>query len=212
MQISLRLILLLIGAVIVIGIIWDAKKNNISKRKLIGTRNRDFTADIDQIADEDFLIDELNPVEEFKEEINRIIILYIMAAPKQPFLGEELTEAFKEMRLYYGEKQIFHRYEHDDGTGKSLFSVVSVVEPGFFDLTQIEDFKTPGIALFFTLTQPNQSVAVFELMLRTAKKLAAYLDGELKDEQHRTLTSETIEDYRERVRLQQPLFPAAKVS
>lgn len=222
MQTSLRWILLLIGVVIVVGIIWDARRNNASKSK---PKEAPFDQDLVEendlhTDDEDFIFDELDSAEElnapnqlqnerldntdeFKGDINSIIMLHIMAPRLQPFLGEQLMEAFEEMNLFYGENQIFHRHENNDGSGKLLFSVVSAIEPGFFDLDKMRSFKTPGITLFFSLGQPNQSIAAFESMLRTARQLAAHLGGEVRDDKRKILTSEAIERYREQIRLNQ---------
>jgi cell division protein ZipA len=212
MQTSLRWVLLLIGIVIVLGIIWDAKRNNASKRKPNNIshdpdlHDSHFAGEGMQIDDKDCIMDESSAIESAKEQINNIVMLHIMAPRLQPFLGEQLIEAFEEMYLYYGKNQIFHYYENNDGTGKLLFSVVSAIEPGFFDLAEIENFKTSGITLFFVLSRPNHSIAAFESMLRIAKQLAAHLDGEIRDDQRRILTHERIEDYRERIRSHQPTF------
>jgi cell division protein ZipA len=132
--------------------------------------------------------------------VAEMVAITVMARHSGTFLGKQILEAFQEVYLHYGERQIFHRYENQDGTGQKMFSVVSAIEPGYFDLSKIDALKTPGIILFFTLTRPNQSIAAFETMLRTAKLLAMRLDGELKDERRGLLTSQRIEQYRERVR------------
>jgi len=216
MQTSLRWLLLLVGLVIVVGIIWDARRNSPPKRKTDELPlDQDLIEEDLQSGSEDFIIDELNSedelnsldvldnVDEFKEDLNSIIMLHIMAPRLQPFLGEQLMEAFEEVNLYYGENQIFHRHENNDGTGRLLFSVVSAIEPGFFDLDKIENFKTPGITLFFALGRPNQSIAAFEAMLRTARQLAAHLGGEVKDSKHTTLSTKSVEEYRDKIRLNQ---------
>jgi cell division protein ZipA len=96
---------------------------------------------------------------------------------------------------------IFHRYDNPEEASDPIFSVASAVEPGTFDLSQMETMVTPGIMLFFKLSTPNQSIAAFELMLRIARQLAQRLDGELRDDRRRLLTIQSIENYRERVRM-----------
>jgi cell division protein ZipA len=134
------------------------------------------------------------------QPLNDIIVLSIMSRYPGTFFGRNLLEAFQEVYLYYGDRQIFHRYENQDGTGQKIFSVASAVEPGYFDLSKMDSYKTPGLTLFFALSRPNQSIAAFEQMLRTAKLLAMRLDGELQDDRRRSLTVQMIEQYRERVR------------
>lgn len=135
-------------------------------------------------------------------------ILNVMAKQPGIFLGKKLIEVFDEVHLYYGEMQIFHRYENADGSGKHMFSLASAIEPGIFDFESLDSYITPGITLFFSPTTRNHSIAAFELMLRTAKILASNLDGELKDQNRRPLTLEGIEKYRQNVRASVQLHKA----
>lgn len=135
-----------------------------------------------------------------KKDMTEIMAIMVMARQPGCFLGKRLLEAFQEVHLHFGARQIFHRYENQDGTGHKVFSVTSAVEPGVFNLSKMDTFTTPGILLFFPLNHPNQSIAAFEQMLRTAKLLGMRLDGELKDERRRPLTNHMIEQCREKVR------------
>ncbi len=133
----------------------------------------------------------------YKDEL---IVLNVVARQPGVFSGKKLYEAFHYLHFYFGEMQIFHRYENIDGTGKVIFSIASMVEPGIFEISKMEQFSTPGLTLFFTVERANQSIAAFELMLRTAKQLANRLDGELRDDKQRILTLKGIDQYRNRVR------------
>lgn len=143
---------------------------------------------------------------------NKIFILNVMAKQPGVLPGKKLIRVFDEVHLYYGEMQIFHRYENVDGSGKHMFSLASAVEPGFFEIATLESFVTPGLTLFFSPTTRNQSIAAFELMLRTARILASALDAEIKDQNRRPLTLEGIEKYRESVRESVKLHRASSSS
>lgn len=130
-----------------------------------------------------------------------LISLMVMARMPGVFSGKKLLKAFRDVNLFYGEMEIFHRHENMDGSGNKVFSVASAFEPGTFNLNQLDNFVTPGIILFFEITTPNQSITAFEMLLRTAKQLAQRLDGELRDNERRILTIQTIEQYREKLRL-----------
>ena len=240
METGLRVLLLLIGMAIVAGIIWDFRRNAAKKSNKIKSRDRErsvlesveeFSLEMPlDIPYEDSFIqpgpvvtkpvhkpfgNKLSKTVFVKEPVSPVVedilLIHIMARRPQLFSGAKLIEAFNEVHLFYNDSQIFERYENIDGTGNPIFSLVSAVEPGIFELSKIETFQTPGVTLFFRVTRPNQSVAAFELMLRTAKILASRLDAELKDEKHKLLTSETIERYRDRAR-QQPLGFSSRTS
>lgn len=141
---------------------------------------------------------EHKPVHYFNPQT--IIALNVLARQPGMFSGKKLLEVFRDAHLFHGDMDIYHRYENTDGTGKIMFSVVSAVEPGIFDITKMDKFVTPGLTLFFSPIRPNQAIAAFELMLRTAKLIALRLDGELKDQNRRILTLQGIEKYREKIR------------
>jgi FtsZ-interacting cell division protein ZipA len=194
METGLRFFLLLLGAVILAGIIWDFKKNrgqskfSFKKKTFISkeTPSMDFA--------QEALLDEVG------SNLSELIVLQVMAKHPEQWSGRKLIDVFNQSYLYYGEMQIFHRHENMDGTGPVIFSLASAVEPGFFEADSMADYTTPGLTLFFNTTHPNQSVAAFELMLRTAKQLAQRLDGEVRDDKRKPLTITLIETYRERVR------------
>ncbi len=130
--------------------------------------------------------------------IREPIVLYIMARKNQGFSGQRLLQAFKEAHLFYGDQQIFHRKV--TGSNNPVFSAASAIEPGFFDLAEMTRFITPGILLFF---DPNESESLsqdFDLMLRTARRLTVFLDGELKDCYRRDLTIQRLEHFQSQLR------------
>jgi len=206
METSLRLVLLVLGCVIVAGIIWDSRRSGLFRKKMKSVMRQENFEDIEDIQES----------EENREHIQNepratIIALHLMARRPHLFLGKQVVEALSEVHIFYGEMQIFHRFSNIDGTGEPIFSVVSAVEPGFFEISKMETFTTPGLTLFFAATSSNQAISAFELMLRTAKQLALQLDGELKDDHHRPLTPQIIEKYRERIRVQPSVLRAIRV-
>ena len=209
MEMALRLILLFLGVVIVVGIAWDFTRGWLAKKRsretiVIEPSNKETTfASTSSFEDVRLIVNAEKQEPTLKIDYpEEIITLNIMARKPSVFTGKKLKNAFADAHLFYGDRQIFHRFDNMDGTGAQLFSVVSSVEPGFFELATMDTLETPGITLFFLTSTPNHSVYAFELMLRTAKQLAVRLDGELKDDRHRVLTSQIIESYRERIRMQ----------
>lgn len=131
--------------------------------------------------------------------IDDVIVINVMAKPKDDISGNDLLRALLSVGLRYGDMNIFHRHEQLTGKGAVLFSAVNVVEPGTFDLNRMEDFKTPGICMFLRLPGPKRSLHAFEQLVESARKIANMLGAELKDENHSVLTHQTIEHYRQRV-------------
>ena len=92
---------------------------------------------------------------------------------------------------------IFHRVE--PLTKAVHYSVANVVEPGTFDMAEMESLRSPGLCLFMQLPGADNPGTVFEDMLSVAREVQTELGGELKDEQRNFMTPQTVEHYRQRI-------------
>lgn len=129
-----------------------------------------------------------------------MISVSIMSRNKEGFLGSELEQALKSARFYFGEMNIFHRHEQEDGSGKCLFSLAQAKEPGWFNLDTLNNEKIPGITLFFSLSDIHHPLRVFDLLIQSAKRLSFSLNGEILDHNYQPLTLTTIEEYKQRIK------------
>jgi cell division protein ZipA len=129
--------------------------------------------------------------------VQELIVINVLAARGQRFEGPALVEALRARGLRYGEMNIFHRVE--PVTRAVRYSVASVMEPGTFDMAEIDEFRSPGVCFFLQLPGPEQPLETFEDMLAAARDLALQLGGELKDEQRSVMTGQTVEHYRQRI-------------
>lgn len=147
--------------------------------------------------------------EEPGREPDEVLIINVMARTGARFDGESLLAALMAESMKLGAMDIFHRHLHDDGDGPILFSLANMVVPGTFNLSAMKNFQTPGVSLFLSLPLnlgeeseaelDGLSIRAFDNMARTAKALAAALDGELKDENRSVMTLQTIDHARQRV-------------
>ena len=130
-----------------------------------------------------------------------LIALTVMASPKTPFSGVVISQVMDELGFTFGRMQIFHYYSAPQSQSTALpqYSVANVLKPGTFDLSSIEEFSTPGIALFMQVSGQPGSVEAFDSMVETGTQLATRLGGELRDESRSTLTTQAINHLRERI-------------
>lgn len=136
---------------------------------------------------------------ESRPPVVSVVVLHMMAPPEEPFPGQDLLDALLGAGLRYGSMKIFHRHTGDDGSGPVLYSVANSVNPGTFDLDNMENFSTPGVSLFFAMEDVDDPMKAFTLLLSAAKKMSAELGGVLKDESRSVLTKQTEEHYRQRI-------------
>lgn len=125
-----------------------------------------------------------------------LLILYVTATDED-FLGIEVFEALKGHHLTFGDMNIFHKYENEDGL--ATYSVANISEPGNFELTAIETVTLSGLCFFLQLPGPIDPMSALEDMFETSKSLSIALRGDLKDEQRNLLTHQMKEHYRQRI-------------
>ena len=121
----------------------------------------------------------------------------VLARRGVPFTGDQVFAALRGKGLKFGDMNIFHRI--DAMNRRVNYSVANVVEPGTFDMADMESFRSPGLCFFLQLPGPDHPARVFEDMLSVARDVASELDGEFKDEQRSFMTPQTIEHYRQRI-------------
>lgn len=134
-----------------------------------------------------------------------IVPLYVRALNQSGFNGADIFAAMEQLELQYGDMRIFHHYgleEHAAASavpmsGKPVFSIANLVEPGTFEPEGAERFSSPGLILFMRLPGPLCGRVGFELMLNYAQRLAEILKGVLENERRETLTVENLAYLRE---------------
>ncbi len=113
------------------------------------------------------------------------------------FYGDDILYVAHEVGLEPGEMNIFHHYGDDLDSQHAIYSMASMVEPGVFPMDDMDDFSTPGLALFTQLPGQKDGLTIFTEMLHVAERLANLLEGELRDDTHSALTKQTISHMRE---------------
>ena len=124
-----------------------------------------------------------------------LIILYIMSPKGHVFAGEGIHAVMTSAGLKHGEHQIYHYLEGSE----AVFSIANAVEPGFFDLTNLNNVVTPGLAVFLQLPGPVECRKAIDQLLEVSGRLAEALSGELCDENRSVLTQQTISHLKEKV-------------
>ena len=124
-----------------------------------------------------------------------LIVLNIMSPKGHVFSGEGVHAVMTSAGLTHGEHKIYH-YMQDK---VAVFSIANAIEPGFFELSQLQSISTPGLAVFMQLPGPTECRKALETLLEVSKRLAAALSGELCDENRSVLTQQTISHLKDKV-------------
>ena len=143
---------------------------------------------------------------------DQVFMLFVEAPKGVPFRGPILLGALAAAQLEFGDMDIFHRVELDNGQEKILFSVANIREPGTFDLSAMESFTSEGVVLFMQVPGAVDGVRAFDVMVESSRVLADNLDSRVCDATHSQLTKQAISHMREEViscQLQQRVANAA---
>lgn len=138
------------------------------------------------------------PADEGMAPQQEVIILSLMATEGSTFNGMQLLDAMELCGLSHGEMGIFHYQDLD--SGKPLFSIANVLEPGSFDRDHMGELETPGLALFMRLPAPIDGEKALLTFVQQARRLKEQLSGVLTDGQRRELTRETLDELKNTAR------------
>lgn len=167
-------------------------------------------AEDDEPANLDWLEDlpAASPLDESEEGVGslardpqtEVIVLHVTARDELGFSGKDILEILLACDLRFGDMNFFHRHEQPAGRGPIQFSVANMLQPGVFDIDNMEAMHTRGLVFFLTLPGPEDMAQAFEYMLETARAVARNLTGDLLDESRSVLTQQSIEHSKQQIR------------
>ena len=131
------------------------------------------------------------------EEVANVVVIWVSAKAGAAFDGQTLLRTFMASDLKYGGNVFRKLHPH---TRRTMFTVANGVEPGTFDLSDVESLATPRVVFLLRLAGMSDARTAFEEMLEVAQEVAVAVGGELKDERKNDLSGQTIEHYRQRIR------------
>lgn len=140
-----------------------------------------------------------NNQEQEAEPEMEVIVLNVHCAGDEPFVGTNLFDSMQQNGLLYGEMDIFHRHADLSGTGKVLFSVANMMQPGTLEHSDPAEFTTKGISFFMTLPCFGEADQNFKLMLKTAQQIADDLGGNVLDDARNLMTPDRLAAYRKQI-------------
>tara|TARA_Y100000588_G_scaffold251276_1_gene265788 strand:+ start:86 stop:745 length:660 start_codon:yes stop_codon:yes gene_type:complete len=124
------------------------------------------------------------------------VMFFIQAKEKRLLAGYELLQTILATGLRFGEGNLFHRHQQNNGQGLVLCSLAAATKSGVFDLQSIGSFSVRGLCLFMQhANDPAIDTARFEMMLQVGKQLSEELDADLLDDQQQPLTSARLQAY-----------------
>lgn len=192
---DMRYLLLVIGACILIAILWDAirKKQRQRFRPYKEKAASATQAPLDDLVDDVILLPprQVKPVavvevEEAEvlpasapepEKVSEPIILTLRANGDGQFGGFRLLQILMQHGFANGKDRLFHFHEEGAGQGKVVFSLASATPEGTFDLTHMARFYCKGLVLYLDPEEHPWTQENLNLMIKMAEALAQAFDA-----------------------------------
>ena len=133
-------------------------------------------------------------------QIERIVTLFVAARVGETLALSDVVVAAEKAGLQFGDMGIFHRLVLGKKVEGPVFSMANMVKPGNFDMSELDDARTPGVTLFMTLPGPLAALDAWEMLLPTAQRLAEILDAQVLDEGRNALGRQRIAHLRDEMR------------
>lgn len=135
-----------------------------------------------------------------EQEPMDVLVLNVVAEDGCVLDGATLLPTLLTLGFKFGDMNIFHRHLDAAGQGPVLFSMANMVQPGIFDIDNMEQFTTTGVSLFMTLPHAQGNMETFNKMLNAAAKIAEEFNGQVLDGNRSTLTKQSTQLYVQRIR------------
>ncbi|WP_040975327.1 cell division protein ZipA [Necropsobacter massiliensis] len=134
-----------------------------------------------------------------RQDNNAFIMLYVVAPENREFNGTNLAQVLDDLGFIFGRQQIYHRHLDLSVASPVLFSAANIQQPGTFDVDNMADFYTVGIALFMQLPSHGNDLANLRMMIRAAKTIAEELGGFVLTDQQEIFNEQAEKAYLNRV-------------
>ena len=138
--------------------------------------------------------------------IEPLVLVLTIMSEGEPFTGQAVKEALEAEGLRHGEMRIFHyidgasdETESNNENALPIFSAASLMEPGYFDLDNIDEMEIPGLTLFCQLPGSQSGEDAFNLMLDKGRGAAVRLHGQLCDDKRNRFTTQAKTHYQDRI-------------
>ena len=134
----------------------------------------------------------INQVQASQVSTNPIWVLNIVPSRTEAFVGYDLLQALSQVDVHLNDKQIFARYETQQGQGSVWFYIASAEHPGTFQIEEPGKIYCKGLVMILNSEKVDDLVQAYAAFITAAKFLAKELGGKLLDQQQQKLDEKQL--------------------
>ena len=143
----------------------------------------------------------VEPTDTDKPGKEMLVIFHVVAHESKVFTGPMIVRMMSDLDLEHGHMGIYHYNVERLNKKHSVYCVANMIKPGVFDMEAMDAFETRGLTMILQLPGPEDELKSFNIMVEHAQRLAAFLNGDLLDEDHNMLSKQSISLHKEQVQL-----------
>ncbi|PJD92771.1 MAG: cell division protein ZipA [Legionella sp.] len=130
------------------------------------------------------------------------VMMFLLAKSNRQLAGYELLQAVLSAGFRFGEGDLFHRHQYQNGQGPIMCTLAAATPTGVFDLQNIGGFVVHGLCLFMQSSGHSETDAErFDILMDSAKTLSDSLDTHLLDDRRAPLSEQSITRYHQQLML-----------
>ncbi len=122
-----------------------------------------------------------------------VFAILVMSAGHE-FEMTAVNQALQGVGLTLSEQGIFVK---NDNMGQTIIKVANMLEPGTFPVENLEDYKTPGVAMILELPSTVKAPKAMDELIMMARKIHQRLSGRLYNMHRQLLTESEIQSMRD---------------
>lgn len=153
-----------------------------------------FSMDIDESVEKGRMLDEL------ARKYDAMVVCNIIPKRRKGFRSTDIKSCTKDLQMVTAKNGVFGRFAKIGNANSLRYSLALANNEGEYIASTTRDpFQVDEIVVFMNVPLVVAPSEAFQLMIKDARKLGAWMDGKIVDKNAKNMTSRTLEKIAEQI-------------
>ena len=153
-----------------------------------------FSMDIDESVEKGRMLDEL------ARKYDAMVVCNIIPKRRKGFRSTDIKSCTKDLQMVTAKNGVFGRFAKVGNANSLRYSLALANNEGEYIASTTRDpFQVDEIVVFMNVPLVVAPSEAFQLMIKDARKLGAWMDGKIVDKNAKNMTSRTLEKIAEQI-------------